>query len=165
MTIVFVCGDPVVNASILPLLYSDTPLSQLVGLYGVPLSEIHGHPSMCPWYHDSPAVCPWYPATTCVGTHATAPRSLFSTRQCSASLGKGVTRPSLHCYYPSLACPIPIFVPNREYLGSFGTASWASHEFERTRGKVTANMERNVSTHHSELLCLNAQLYRIVHSR
>ncbi|GFT33707.1 HTH_Tnp_Tc3_2 domain-containing protein [Trichonephila clavipes] len=30
MTIVFVCGDPVVNASILPLLYSDTPLPQLV---------------------------------------------------------------------------------------------------------------------------------------
>ncbi|GFU36780.1 uncharacterized protein TNCV_365451 [Trichonephila clavipes] len=30
MTIVFVCGDPVVNASILPLLYRDTPLPQLV---------------------------------------------------------------------------------------------------------------------------------------
>ncbi|GFW77297.1 HTH_Tnp_Tc3_2 domain-containing protein [Trichonephila clavipes] len=30
MTIVFVRGDPVVNASILPLLYSDTPLLQLV---------------------------------------------------------------------------------------------------------------------------------------
>ncbi|GFX18285.1 HTH_Tnp_Tc3_2 domain-containing protein [Trichonephila clavipes] len=30
ITIVFVCGDPVVNASILPLLYSDTPLLQLV---------------------------------------------------------------------------------------------------------------------------------------
>ncbi|GFU87879.1 HTH_Tnp_Tc3_2 domain-containing protein [Trichonephila clavipes] len=30
MTIVFVCGDPVVNASILPLLYSDTPLPHLV---------------------------------------------------------------------------------------------------------------------------------------
>ncbi|GFX13950.1 HTH_Tnp_Tc3_2 domain-containing protein [Trichonephila clavipes] len=29
-TIVFVCGDPVVNASILPLLYSDTPLPQLM---------------------------------------------------------------------------------------------------------------------------------------
>ncbi|GFX60490.1 uncharacterized protein TNCV_1182091 [Trichonephila clavipes] len=29
MTIVFVCGDPVVNASILPLLYSDKPLPQL----------------------------------------------------------------------------------------------------------------------------------------
>ncbi|GFY08075.1 hypothetical protein TNCV_1354911 [Trichonephila clavipes] len=27
--IVFVCGDPVVNASILSLLYSDTPLPQL----------------------------------------------------------------------------------------------------------------------------------------
>ncbi|GFX11575.1 uncharacterized protein TNCV_5141501 [Trichonephila clavipes] len=36
--------------------------------------------------------------------------------------------------------------------------------FERTRGKVTANMERNVSRHHTELLCLNAQSYRIVHS-
>ncbi|GFX70715.1 uncharacterized protein TNCV_1032431 [Trichonephila clavipes] len=30
MTIVFVCGDPVLNASILPLLYRDTPLPQLV---------------------------------------------------------------------------------------------------------------------------------------
>ncbi|GFU72437.1 uncharacterized protein TNCV_3573861 [Trichonephila clavipes] len=30
LTIVFVCRDPVVNVSILPLLYSDTPLSQLV---------------------------------------------------------------------------------------------------------------------------------------
>ncbi|GFT85415.1 HTH_Tnp_Tc3_2 domain-containing protein [Trichonephila clavipes] len=30
MAIVFVCKDPVVNASILPLLYSDTPLPQLV---------------------------------------------------------------------------------------------------------------------------------------
>ncbi|GFX69887.1 transposable element Tcb1 transposase [Trichonephila clavipes] len=29
MTIVFVCGDPVVNASILPFLYSNTPLPQL----------------------------------------------------------------------------------------------------------------------------------------
>ncbi|GFV53428.1 transposable element Tcb2 transposase [Trichonephila clavipes] len=30
MTIVFVCGDPVVNALILPLLYRDTPLPQLL---------------------------------------------------------------------------------------------------------------------------------------
>ncbi|GFW23976.1 hypothetical protein TNCV_4950221 [Trichonephila clavipes] len=35
--------------------------------------------------------------------------------------------------------------------------SWASHEFERTTGKVTANVERNVSRHHTELACLNAQ--------
>ncbi|GFS51168.1 acyl-coenzyme A synthetase ACSM3, mitochondrial [Trichonephila clavipes] len=31
------------------------------------------------------------------------------------------TRLSPHCYYPSLACPIPRFVSNRSYLGSFGT--------------------------------------------
>ncbi|GFX22946.1 HTH_Tnp_Tc3_2 domain-containing protein [Trichonephila clavipes] len=30
MTIVFVCGDPVVNASFLPLIYSDTSLHNLV---------------------------------------------------------------------------------------------------------------------------------------
>ncbi|GFW76407.1 transposable element Tcb2 transposase [Trichonephila clavipes] len=29
--------------------------------------------------------------------------------------------------------PIPIFVSNRAYLGSFGTERWASYEFERTR--------------------------------
>ncbi|GFX40562.1 uncharacterized protein TNCV_2373461 [Trichonephila clavipes] len=61
----------------------------------------------------------------------------------------GVSRPRLfpHCYYISLACPIPRFVSNRAYLGLFGTVSWASHEFERTTGKITANMERNVSRH------------------
>ncbi|GFU00873.1 uncharacterized protein TNCV_4820001 [Trichonephila clavipes] len=39
----------------------------------------------------------------CVTTHATAPRSHFSTRQCSASHSKVVTRLSLHCYYIFLA--------------------------------------------------------------
>ncbi|GFY23802.1 uncharacterized protein TNCV_3535961 [Trichonephila clavipes] len=61
--------------------------------------------------------------------------------------------------------PIPRVVSNRAYLRSFGTASWASHDFERTRGKETANMERNVSRHHTELICLNTRYYRIVHSR
>ncbi|GFS57268.1 uncharacterized protein TNCV_491611 [Trichonephila clavipes] len=83
----------------------------------------------------------------------------------STMLGKGVTRLSLHCYNHSLVCPIPRFVSNPGYLGSFGTVSWASHEFKRTRGRVKANMERNVSRHHRELACLNARLYRILHSR
>ncbi|GFX92450.1 transposable element Tcb1 transposase [Trichonephila clavipes] len=86
-------------------------------------------------------------------------------RQYSGSHGKGVTRLSMHCYYPSLACPIPRFVSNRSYIGLFGMANWASHEFERTRGNVTANMERNASRHHSELVCLNARSYRIVLAR
>ncbi|GFX88121.1 transposable element Tcb1 transposase [Trichonephila clavipes] len=82
--------------------------------------------------------------------------SHFSTRQCSASHDKGVTRPSLGF---SLAGTIPRFVSNLAYLGSFGMASWASHEFERTRGMVTANMERNVSRHHTELVCLSIISY------
>ncbi|GFS51688.1 transposable element Tcb1 transposase [Trichonephila clavipes] len=88
----------------------------------------------------------------CHSCNSSPPKSHFSIRQCSASHGKGVTRLSRHCYYPSLACPIPRFVSNQAYLGSFGTASWASHEFERTIGKVTAKMVRNVSRHHTELV-------------
>ncbi|GFT23155.1 uncharacterized protein TNCV_1858761 [Trichonephila clavipes] len=61
---------------------------------------------------------------------------------------------SSHCYYLYLACPIPRFVSNRAYLGSFGTASWASLEFKRTRCKVLANMEQNISRHHTKLVCL-----------
>ncbi|GFS83353.1 hypothetical protein TNCV_600821 [Trichonephila clavipes] len=64
-----------------------------------------------------------------------ASRRHFSTRQCSASYGKDVIRLYLHCYCPSLVCPIPRFILNR---GSFGPVTWASHEFVRTRGNVTA---------------------------
>ncbi|GFV93385.1 transposable element Tcb1 transposase [Trichonephila clavipes] len=117
-------------------------------------------------FHDTmTAVCPRHPATTCVVTHSTALSRHFSTRQCSASHGKGVIRLSPNCYYHSLACPIPRFVSNRAHLGSFGTASWASLECERTKGKGTANMKRNVSTHQTQLVYLNARSYRIVHSR
>ncbi|GFX13140.1 transposable element Tcb1 transposase [Trichonephila clavipes] len=106
-------------------------------------------PSIDPWHHHSPVVCPWHPATTCVATHATAARSHFSIRQCLALHKKGVTRMFPHCYFHSLACPILRYVSNRAYLGSFGTAIWTSHESERTRRKITANMERNVSRHHT----------------
>ncbi|GFV38284.1 HTH_Tnp_Tc3_2 domain-containing protein [Trichonephila clavipes] len=58
-----------------------------------------------------------------------------------------------------------VFVSNRAYLESFGMPSWASHEFDRTRGKGTANMERNVSRHQTELVCRNVRSYHIVHSR
>ncbi|GFV93356.1 uncharacterized protein TNCV_3685791 [Trichonephila clavipes] len=76
-------------------------------------------PGIDPRQHDTSAVCPLHPATTCVATYATAPRSLFSSRQCSPSHGKGFTRLSLHCYYPSLACLIHRFFYNRAYLGKF----------------------------------------------
>ncbi|GFX45132.1 uncharacterized protein TNCV_3431801 [Trichonephila clavipes] len=64
-----------------------------------------------------------------------------------------------------LGLPDPQICLQSSLSGTFGMASWASHEFERTRGKVPANMERNVSRHHTELVCLNARSYRIVHSR
>ncbi|GFV31998.1 transposable element Tcb1 transposase [Trichonephila clavipes] len=75
-----------------------------------------------------------------------------------------VSQYSYYCYYSSLTCLIPRFVSNKSYLGPFGTASWASHEFEQTTGKVTANMERNASRHLTELACLNARSYCFAHS-
>ncbi|GFW80476.1 ADP-ribose pyrophosphatase, mitochondrial [Trichonephila clavipes] len=58
----------------------------------------------------------------------------------------GLTRQECHktvsvLLLPSLTFVIPRFVSNRAYLGSFGAASWASHEFERTRGKCFVNYD------------------------
>ncbi|GFV51217.1 hypothetical protein TNCV_2545661 [Trichonephila clavipes] len=55
-------------------------------------------------------------------------------------------------------------VLNRLQRRSFGTAIWVSHEFERTRGKVTANMEQNVSRHHTEHVGLDVRSNHMVHS-
>ncbi|GFX33762.1 transposable element Tcb1 transposase [Trichonephila clavipes] len=92
------------------------------------------------------------------------PGAIFQQDNVRPHTARVFTRLSPHSYYPSVTSPIPRFVFNRAYMESFGMASWASHEFKRTRGKVTANMERNVSRHHTELVCLNARSYRIVHS-
>ncbi|GFT64705.1 uncharacterized protein TNCV_4399771 [Trichonephila clavipes] len=70
----------------------------------------------------------------------------FFNKTMLGSNGKGVIRLSPHCYYPSLACRIPRLVSDRAYLGSFGTVNWASHEFERTRGKSEANPQVYVET-------------------
>ncbi|GFX12540.1 uncharacterized protein TNCV_3156611 [Trichonephila clavipes] len=66
---------------------------------------------------------------------------------------------------PFLGLPDPRYFSNRAYLESFWSASWASHEFERTGGKDTAKMERNVSKYYTELVCLNDRSYRIEHLR
>ncbi|GFV18829.1 uncharacterized protein TNCV_4757161 [Trichonephila clavipes] len=112
-------------------------------------------PSFDPWHHDSPAVCPKHPATTCVATLLRLPGTIFQQDNACPHTAK-VTRLSPHCYYPSLACLIPRFVSSRAYLGSLGRGSWAFLEFERTRGKVTGNMERNVSRHRTEQVWLIA---------
>ncbi|GFX01303.1 uncharacterized protein TNCV_3729721 [Trichonephila clavipes] len=58
-------------------------------------------------------------------------------------------RLSQDCIHTVTTLPWSAFVYNRAYLGSFGMVSWPSHEFERTRGRITANMERYVSRHHA----------------
>ncbi|GFW90833.1 hypothetical protein TNCV_2418281 [Trichonephila clavipes] len=45
------------------------------------------------------------------------------------------------------------------------TSSWTAYEFGRIRGVFAAALELDVSGHHTELVCINARSYRIVHSR
>ncbi|GFT62575.1 transposable element Tcb1 transposase [Trichonephila clavipes] len=76
-------------------------------------------------------------------------------------------RVSQDCLCTDTKLPWPTRSPDLspiEHIGSFLMASWASHAFERTRGNITANMERNVSRNRTELVCLNARSYRIMHS-
>ncbi|GFT49080.1 transposable element Tcb2 transposase [Trichonephila clavipes] len=51
----------------------------------------------------------------------------------------------------------PDMPPIEHFWKSFTTSRWAFHEFERTRDKVTAMTERNVSRHDTKLECINAQ--------
>ncbi|GFT27853.1 uncharacterized protein TNCV_10651 [Trichonephila clavipes] len=78
-------------------------------------------------------------------------------------------RVSQDCFLPTVTTlPWPARFPvclQSNISGIIWMASWVSHEFERTGGKVTANMERNVSRKHTELVCVNAGSYCIVHSR
>ncbi|GFV39132.1 transposable element Tcb2 transposase [Trichonephila clavipes] len=66
-------------------------------------------------------------------------------------------RVSQDCLRTVTTLPWPARSPGLSQIEhQIGTASWASHEFERTRGKETANMLRNVSRRHTKLVCLNA---------
>ncbi|GFY72806.1 uncharacterized protein TNIN_202501 [Trichonephila inaurata madagascariensis] len=51
-----------------------------------------------------------------------------------------------------LSCSIPRFVLLQAYLESFGTTSWTTFKFFRTRGVFVATVERDVSGHHTELI-------------
>ncbi|GFV85780.1 uncharacterized protein TNCV_2004001 [Trichonephila clavipes] len=74
-------------------------------------------------------------------------------------------RVSQDCLRSVLTLPWPARCPDLSPIVSFWPASWASHEFERSRSKVTENTELNVSRHHIELVCLNTESCRIVHVR
>ncbi|GFW90071.1 uncharacterized protein TNCV_3485231 [Trichonephila clavipes] len=74
-------------------------------------------------------------------------------------------RVSQDCLCTVTTLPCPARSPELGISGIIWDGDLATQEFERTRGKVTANMERNVSRHHAELVRLNARSYRIVHSR
>ncbi|GFY24456.1 uncharacterized protein TNCV_1015041 [Trichonephila clavipes] len=82
-----------------------------------------------------------------VAPHATASRSHFSTRQCSASHGKGVTRLSPQCYYPSLACLIRRFVSIehiRDHLGRRVGHSMSLNELEARLQQIWNEMSQDI---------------------
>ncbi|GFS84588.1 transposable element Tcb1 transposase [Trichonephila clavipes] len=66
-------------------------------------------------------------------------------QQYSATHSKDVTRLPLPHYYLSLAFSVPRFVTNPAYLELFETANWTAYEIGRTRGALTATVERDIS--------------------
>ncbi|GFW33495.1 uncharacterized protein TNCV_2210301 [Trichonephila clavipes] len=165
MTSVFVCADFVVNASILPLLYRYTRSHSWWDSMGCHCLQYMVTPSIDPWHH--------MPSQRYVHDNLQLhvlplmqklPGAIFQQENVQPRTAR-VSQDCLHTF-TTLSWPAMIlrFVFNQAYLESFGTPSWPSHEFERTRGNITSNMELNVSRHHIELVCLIARSYRIVHS-
>ncbi|GFU21699.1 transposable element Tcb1 transposase, partial [Trichonephila clavipes] len=155
MTIVFVCGDPVVNAlNHAFALQRHTSPSTGVMVWGAiayntrsPLVLIRGTMTAQRYVHDilQPHVLPLMQRL---------PGAIF--QQDNARSSTVTTLP-----WP----PNPQICHQSSIYRIIKMVSWASHEFERTRGKVTANVKRKVSRHHTILVCLNARSYHITHSR
>ncbi|GFX49448.1 uncharacterized protein TNCV_3342261 [Trichonephila clavipes] len=77
----------------------------------------------------------------------------------------GLTRQGCHKTVSTLLLPfLGLHDPQIRFQSNKSGIIWVSYEYERTRGKISANVERNVSRYHTELVCLNGRSYRIVNS-
>ncbi|GFY20676.1 transposable element Tcb1 transposase [Trichonephila clavipes] len=73
------------------------------------------------------------------------PRAIFNKTML------GLTQQECHKTASTLLLPfLDLPEPKICLQSSLFGVIWASHEFEQTRSKVTANMEQNVSRHHTE---------------
>ncbi|GFV10348.1 transposable element Tcb1 transposase [Trichonephila clavipes] len=134
--------SPVVNSSILPLIYSDTAPTADLMVWGVidyntrsPLVLINGSMTAQQYIHDilQSHVLPLMqrlPGVIFQQDNARPHTARVSHKTVSALLLPffGLSDPQI-CLQSSISGIL------------WGTVSWASHEFQRTRGKVTANME------------------------
>ncbi|GFY26197.1 uncharacterized protein TNCV_355131 [Trichonephila clavipes] len=107
----------------------------------MPLPTIHGHPlysSRTPWQPRGMSMksCNHMCCHSCNGSQ----EPFFNKTMLGISM-KGCHKTVSRLLLSFLGLPVPKFVSNRAYPGLCGTASWVSNDFERTRGKVTLNME------------------------
>ncbi|GFY24400.1 uncharacterized protein TNCV_1014481 [Trichonephila clavipes] len=94
-----------------------------------------------------------------------SPRSPFFNQTMLSLTQQGCHKTVYVLLLPFLGLPDPQICLQSSVSGIIWDGELGILKFERTRGKVTANMERNVSIHHTELVYLNVRSYRIVHSR
>ncbi|GFV08124.1 uncharacterized protein TNCV_1047531 [Trichonephila clavipes] len=127
MTTLFVCGDPVVSASILLLIYRYTPLPQLVWWHGVPFLTVHGHPRIDPLHHDSQSLisCNRMCCHLCNGS-----QEPFFNKAMLGLAWQGCYKTVSALLQPFLGMPD---LQNCLQSSIFGMASRASYKFERTR--------------------------------
>ncbi|GFX25420.1 transposable element Tcb1 transposase [Trichonephila clavipes] len=131
MTIAFVCGDPVVNASILPLftaIHRSHSWCDGMGCHCLqytvsPLVLIRGTKTAQRYVHDilQPQVLPLMQRL---------PGAIFQQDNALGLIQQGCHKAVSALFLPFLCLPDSRFVFNRAHLGSFGMVSWASHKFE-----------------------------------
>ncbi|GFT07841.1 transposable element Tcb2 transposase [Trichonephila clavipes] len=161
MTIVLVCGDLVVNASILPLPYRGTPLPQLL--------------CHCLQYMVTPSIDPWHHMTSQSYVHDILQLHVLPLMQRlpGAIFLQDNARP--HMARVSQDCPLIVTTlpwPSRSPDLSLIKLIW-DHLGRRVGHPPSLNkLEQcyskyhlKISRHHTELVGLNARSYSIVHSR
>ncbi|GFU62200.1 uncharacterized protein TNCV_2474311 [Trichonephila clavipes] len=104
-------------------------------------------------------------STTCIATHGRAFQEPYFNKMVLHHTQQGCPNTLSTTLPPLAGLPDPRFINNRAILGLFGTANWTAYVLGQTRGAFTANVERDVSGHHAELVSLNAHSYHIVYSR
>ncbi|GFV96464.1 uncharacterized protein TNCV_2943971 [Trichonephila clavipes] len=145
MTIVFVCGDPVVKASILPLLYSDTPLhSWCEGMgfhcYNTRPSLVLIRDTMQAWRYVHDILQP----------HVLPLMQRFQGQFFDKSIFISFIRQGCHKTVSALLLHfIGLLEPQICLQSSISVIIWDGElsisRVERTRGKVTVNLELKIS--------------------
>ena len=162
---VYICGGPVVKASILPFFTAAHQIySWCDGMGCYPIRHMVT-PNIDLRHYNSQTVLSWHLSATFSATHGRASRSNFSTGQCSAAYRKGVTGLPPPNDFSSLAYLNIRFVTIWAYLSSLWTARWKTNRYGQIRGSFTSIFEGDTFGHQKRLVCFISRPFWIIKTR